>query len=327
MILTAFDERVHLTGNVFKDTFGRLPDKVLKELPKLKHLSKNTSGVRLSFYTNSNNIGIKSVQNVLDKYMHMPRTAQSGYDIYVNHRMKGYLVPDYEEKVFEKSMVIGKDHEKKLVDIYFPLYGVVDEFSLLLDDDSEVSPITISRYNNPSVFYGSSITQGGCASNNSMCYVNMLSRMLDTEIYNLGFSGSAKGEREMAEYIASLDMAAFVYDYDHNSGTAQLAMTHEPFYKVIRKKHPNLPIIMATRGDYFHNLSESEKNRRIVMQTYVEALNQGDQHVYFVDGKEMFSDDKREYSTVDNTHPNTLGFYQMANTFLKTIKEALGEEQ
>jgi len=326
MILSAFDERISLFGNIGVNKFQRVPDNVLEKIPDLKSLAYDTSGIRLSFYTTSKKIGIKSTQNELSKYMHMPSIAQRGYDIYINKKFVNYLAPIYGQKNFFNELEIDESNKINLIDIYFPLYGRVDEFQLVLDDNSEIKPNTYSRYEKDIVFYGSSITQGGCASRNGLSYVNMISTLLDTRVYNLGFSGKAKGEKEMAEYIATLDMSLFVYDYDHNApSTAHLAMTHEPFYKIIRQAQPKLPIVIASRSDYEKNRKENEQNRRIIMQTYVEAMNNGDKNIYFVDGKEMFKDDEREFCTVDNTHPNSLGFYRMAKTFLKTIKEGMGE--
>lgn len=326
MILTAFDKRLNLIGNVGNNKFQRLPDKLIKKLPKLDAYPYDTSGIRLSFFTNSKNVGIKSSQNKLPDYMHINRVVQSGYDIYINKKFEKYMVPLFGDMKFENEMKIESKKELNLVDIYFPLYGRVDIFSLILDDDCEITPNTYSKYSKPIVFYGSSITQGGCACRNGLSYASIISTMLDTQIYNLGFSGRAKGEKEMAEYISKLDMSLLVYDYDHNSpNSMHLAKTHEPFFRIIRKAQPDLPIIMVSRGDYEIGLEENTQNRRIIMQTYLEALNEGDKNVYFIDGKELFKDDEREFCTVDKGHPNTLGFYRMAKTFLKTIKEAMGE--
>ena len=57
------------------------------------------------------------------------------------------------------------------------------------------------------------------------------------------FRGGAKGETVMAEAIAKLDMAVFVYDYDYNApNAAHLLKTHEPFFQIIRKAQPDLPV-------------------------------------------------------------------------------------
>ncbi len=328
MIINAFDPRLRLTGNVGENEFKRLPDEVTKKLPHLFDVAKNTAGIRLSFYTDATTFTINVTFLNITYYKHICAMIYKGLDVFVDKQLYGCEALEERKDKLVYEVSLPSSNELKLIDIYFPLYGDVKELNIIIDDLAHVSPNTKSRYNKPIVFYGSSITQGACASRNSLNYTNMLSMMLDTTIYNLGFSGKAKGEREMAEYIATLDMAAFVFDYDHNAPSVEhLAITHEPFFKIIRMKQPNLPIILSSRSDVDDNLVDNDKRRRIIMQTYVEALNEGDKNIYFVDGKEMFKDYNRDMCTVDNTHPNTLGFYRMAITFKKSILQALEGKQ
>lgn len=67
----------------------------------------------------------------------------------------------------------------------------------------------------------------------------------DTDFINLGFSGNAKGEQEMTDYIKKLDMSVFVMDYDANAPTPEhLEATHKKMFKGIREVQPDLPIIL-----------------------------------------------------------------------------------
>ena len=143
---------------------------------------------------------------------------------------------------------------------------------------------------------------------------------------NYGFPGNARGELAVAEYIKNIDMSVFVYDYDHNAETPEdLQRTHKPFFDVIRKQNPSLPIIMMTRPCGDSDVEDMEKRRRIVLDTYGGALAAGDKNVYFVDGKEMLGTDERHACTIDLIHPTDLGFMRMAKYVLPTLKKALGE--
>ena len=73
--------------------------------------------------------------------------------------------------------------------IHFPLYSEVVSLEIGLCDGSSLLPARDYRTQLPVVFYGSSITQGGCASRPGNSYDNIISRDLDCDHVNLGFSG------------------------------------------------------------------------------------------------------------------------------------------
>jgi hypothetical protein len=116
-------------------------------------------------------------------------------------------------------------------------------------------------------------------------YTSIISRELDINYINLGFSGNALAEKEISDYIKGLDMSIFVYDYDHNAPTLEhLQNTHERMFKEIRQAHPNLPIIIASRPKYY--LTKEEKVRfKVIKQTYDNAIANGDKNVYLLGGK------------------------------------------
>ena len=138
-----------------------------------------------------------------------------------------------------------------------------------------------------------------------------MSRKLDFDHINLGFSGSGKAEQEIADYIAGLPMSVFVYDYDHNApDLAHLEATHERMFKTIRQKNPDLPILILSRPKY--RLSQVETQRlAIIRKTYENAVSAGDACVWFVEGPALMAMAENE-GTVDGTHPNDLGFASMA---------------
>jgi hypothetical protein len=197
--------------------------------------------------------------------------------------------------------------------INFPLYNNVDDVYIGLDDGATIEarkPYTIDK---PFVVYGSSITQGGCASHPGNAYPAILSRRFHCDYLNLGFSGSAKGEVEIAEYIAALKMDLFVYDYDHNAPTADhLEKTHERMFRIIRKAQPNLPIVMMTSTSLPRCTDDKERRKAIIHKTYQNALESGDKNVYFLDGSTFFDEYDHGLATVEGCHPNDLGFVCIA---------------
>lgn len=154
--------------------------------------------------------------------------------------------------------------------LYFPLYGAYREVSLSVPDGYEFRASAASFKNEkPVVFYGSSISQGGCAPSPGMGYTNIISRKHNLYCMNLGFSGSAKAEPAMNDYLASLDMSAFVLDYDHNApNAAYLAETHEKLFKTVRRRIRQLPILIISSIPCYTMTFEQEERR----DTFVEPM-------------------------------------------------------
>ena len=195
----------------------------------------------------------------------------------------------------------------KDVTVNLPLYNGVDELYVGIAPDAKLEAAAEYRPLPPTVYYGSSITQGGCASRPGNNYPAILSRRFGVDFLNLGFSGSARGEKAIADYIAGLPMSAFVYAYDHNAPSVEhLAATHEAMYLTIREAHPHIPVVMITRPKPYYNKEEIER-RNVVLKTYENAKARGE-WVYFVDGEHVSDVLGGDGITVDGCHPNDLGF-------------------
>ena len=208
--------------------------------------------------------------------------------------------------------------------LYFPLYNGLDELMLGFPPDARVEKGRTPRIEKPIVFYGSSITQGGCAAKVGSCYTTLLCRRLDAAQINLGFSGSGRGEENMARYIASLDMSAFVLDYDHNAPTVEhLEKTHEKFFNIVREAHPDLPIVMMSKPDFDSNREGNALRRNVIARTYAHALEKGDKNVWFINGESFFGNHDRELCTVDGCHPTSLGFVRMADVVEAVLRPVL----
>ncbi len=303
----------------------------------LAALYKHTSGGRIRFKTDSDYIGLYVKLSEYGDMAHMTAIGKAGFDMYVrengeysyytsfppNSDSCSYIAEDIRKKGSYISVRSFEDKKMRDITINMPLYNSIDELYVVLNDDARIEKGDEYTYPVPIVFYGSSITQGGCASRPGMSYANIISRHLDADFINLGFSGNAKGEDAMAEYIANLDMSVFVYDYDHNAPDVEhLKNTHERFFKIIREKHPDMPVIMVSRPKKY--LSEEEVERKaVIYTTYKNAFDNGDKNVYFIDGSEMFGVFGGEEFTVDGCHPTDLGFFQMANVIGKKVKEVI----
>ena len=314
------------------DKFYRIPEAIAGEYKDKNSsvyiLSNCTSGAAVRFATDSKVVTLRGrLAHSLDMN-HMPRAGSAGFDSYSGKA--GTLLtynktfqPNRDQVEFEALIGLNESGEMKEWLINFPLYGGVEVVEVGIEKTAALQAPTAHKVDKPVLFYGSSITQGGCASRPGNNYTSMLCRAVDAEQINMGFSGSARGEDSMAEAIASLDMAVFVYDYDHNAPSLEhLQKTHERFFQIIRKKQPDLPVIMMNRCDFF-NGTDCPERRDVVRKTYENAIASGDKKVWFIDGESLFEGDLRDACTVDGCHPNDLGFFRMYAKVLPVLKEAL----
>lgn len=301
--------------------YRRMPEAVAKNVSDgVYSLHCNTAGGRVKFVTDSSYIAIHTVMENVGKMPHFAFTGSMGFDLYCEDKfVRSFVPPCYMENGYESVIELG---EKKMrtITINFPLYSDVKELYVGIAKDSVVKEAGPYSNQKPVVYYGSSITQGGCASRPGMSYPGIISRTYNLDYINLGFSGNAKAEDEMIEYIKNLDMSVFVYDYDYNAPTIDhLKNTHEKMFQAIRQANPDLPIIMMSRPRV--QLSEAEKERcHIIETTYQNALLAGDNNVYFLDGKalmELCGDE----GTVDGCHPTDLGFCSMAKAVSEVMEK------
>ncbi len=312
-----------------EEDYLRMPREVAASVSDgVAFLCDNTAGVRLRFCTDSPYIAIKAVFPQLCCFAHMPLTGTAGFDLYRETQGKQTFVGTYipipnQNEGF--SGILYPEREEETMQNYllnFPLYNPVTKLYIGLKRGSGIAEPNGYQNRKPVVFYGSSITQGGCASRPGNCYQNFLSRSLNMDYLCLGFSGNAKGEQEMADYMAGLDMCAFVSDYDHNAPDAEyLQRTHYALYETIRKRNPSLPYIMLSHPN--RSINDAVLRRKVIMESYIKALDSGDRQVYFVDGDALFAGEEYDSCTVDGCHPNDLGFYRMAQGLLAPLRDIL----
>ncbi len=291
---------------------------------------RQTAGGRIRFKTDSRTIAVKSESEIFVLGNRTPMSASCGYDVYAEDGF-GKQTYSYtlcpmptDDKNFSDCGIITGKKGMRTVTLNMPVNGTVTKLEIGLQKGSKLELPDDYAISKPVIYYGSSITHGSCASRPGNTYESIISRELDCDFINFGFGGLAKGEPNMAKFIATLDSTAVVIDYDHNSeGSEYLQSTHENFFKIIREAKPNLPIILVSKPDFHFAYHDEHLRRGVVMQTYINARRNGDKNVHFVDGAAIF----RGYSildcTLDDTHPNDLGFAMMAKMIGYTLREAI----
>ncbi len=301
--------------------FIRMPQEIAAT-DKLENLNQMDTGGRVTFRTNSRYIAIKVLYNKSCWFAEgMSSVGACGFDLYEKTEkgkyifLKSFLPINRNTEGYCTVVDLFKSKERNLI-INFPIFAGVMDMYIGIDEKGTLQEGARYSHETPVVFYGSSITHGAFASRPGISYPSMLSMKYDFEYTNLGYSGACRGQKEIVEYISTLDMSVFVLDYDHNAPNVEhLEKTHYYVYETIRKAHPDIPIIMASRPTYDRGEYNEKKRRNIICSSYEKALQNGDNKVYFVDGRKKFKNFYRNGYVVDGTHPNDVGFEIMARAF------------
>ena len=286
-------------------------------------ISTECAGGRVRFATDSHYVAIYVEYKSGAKVPNYSLTATMGFDLYAGEKYIGCYIPPLDTaEEFEGIIRFDDTPCMREYTLNFPVSSEISGLYIGVDEKSAIIGASAYAIEKPIVFYGSSTTQGACASRPGNTYENMISRSLNCNYLNLGFWGNAQGEAEMAEYIAGLDMSAFVYDYDYNSPSAEhLEATHERMFSIIRERNPDLPIIILTAPKYYHN-EEFKKRHDVIERTYLNAIERGDKAVRFLSGRDML-EDVRDEALADNIHPGDIGFSKIAEHVSLALKELM----
>ena len=312
--------------------FVRVPADVAKATnPGVASHSRESAGGRIRFKTNSDSIVIKT--KMLDRaynFFNGAPSMESGFAVYVdtpfNCSFAGCTNPAPDRR-FEYESEIKLGSGEKEITVCMPLYGVVEEVFIGLKDGSSLSEHTPYTYTTPVVYYGSSITQGAFSIRSGNDYENIISRRFDWDYINLGFAGACKGEDAIVDYIASIDMSAFVLDYDHNAPNVDhLRATHYKAYEKVRAAHPDIPIYMVTRPAYQY-LFDTMPRRAVIMESYLKAFNSGDKNVFFIDGLSFSVGTELNDFSPDRCHPDNYGLRKMAEVIGDTLAKTVNFEK
>ena len=320
--------------------FARFPSRAKgKVTDSVWSLSQHSAGEVVRFRTNADKIKVRyTLYSGNVSMAHMPATGVSGLDLYAfDDQSKRWLWVGCTQpgsKDGEKTLIQEMERKTRDFILYLPLYNGVDALSIGVPEDCEFTALS-PRKDKPIVYYGTSIAHGGCASRPGNCYTAMISRRLDIPVINLGFSGSAHMEIEVAELLAELDPAIYVLDPLPNMTPEMVANRALPFIKKLRESHPETPILLVEDREFsnawivpskqdFHARNHAE------LKKVYDELKKDDPNVYYLSAKNILGEDLDFDGTVDGSHPNDLGMWRQANALeasLRPIMEQLSAKE
>lgn len=320
-----------------KSYYDRLPPKAEQTVrPPVWSLSRHSAGMLVRFVTDAPEIHARwSLTSPRLAMPHMPATGVSGLDLYVRTdegRWRWLAVGRPTKQENRARLVAGISPRQREYALYLPLYNGVKKVEIGIPKNSSLwtGPPRPAGRQKPIVFYGTSITQGGCASRPGMVHTAILGRWFDRPVINLGFSGNGRMELEVAELISELDAAVYVIDCLPNITGQDVTARTAPLVKKLRAAHPETPILLVEDRNYTDSfLVESKRTRNRTSQTALKVVfeqlqQEGVKHLHYLAGAKLLGDDGE--GTVDSSHPTDLGFYRQAQAFRQALEPLLKEK-
>ena len=317
-----------------KHPYDRLPAKAEGVVPDaVWSLSQQSAGLCVRFATDSSSIAARWTLRSANLAMpHMPATGVSGLDLYTRDdrgawRWIGNGRPSAQTN---EAKLIGDvpegEHEYLL---YLPLYNGIEKLEIGVAPGATLAkgPAYPADRAKPIAIYGTSIVQGGCASRPGMAHTNIVGRMLDRPVINLGFSGNGKMELELADLLAEIDAAAYVLDCAPNMNADLISERDVPFVHRLREKRPDTPIVLVENIVYqrawFGDGAKAgyEDKNAALKAAYETLVRDGVVGIHYVPCDDLLGHDSE--ATVDGTHPTDLGFLRMAEVLAPILRSAL----
>jgi len=316
-----------IEGKGWTDTetfYERIPARAKSKVSKdVQTLSTHTAGIAVRFVTNAKKIKADWTVGGFDM-KHMAATGIRGLDLYARRNGKWEFEGTARPLENHTIATIGTflpdmSGEPTEFILYLPLYDKLLELKIGIPEDAFIAPASQrpSDKAKPIVFYGTSITQGGCASRSGMCHTAILGRWLDREVINLGFSGAGKMEPEMADLLAELDPVLYVLEALPNMTTELVKERIEPTIKTLRKAHPKTPILLVENPINPKTNQGNVELRKIYQRLKYQKIPE----IYYLSGESQFAGN--ENGTVDGVHPTDLGFYRMSQAYYPIMKKIL----
>ena len=316
--------------------YQRFPDRAQALVPSgVWNLSKNTAGMNVRFFTDATTISVNfTLTGGAMAYANMPVTLQSGIDLYVltpdgkSHWVSPQRVGQYSNTgsvtYADLDVQALTGEAKNEFVLYFPMYNGVQQMRIGVDSNSFFEFVPVPEDDQPIVVYGSSIAQGCSASRPGMAWPTIVGRELNSNVINLGFSGSAMMESGVFDMLAELKNAKlFIIDPIPNiksNPTAIVSRTLDGVKKL--RAVSKAPILLVeSLGNSNKVMQPNEENidaagNKRLKDAYAEIQDLGIKNVFYLTEEEI---GLTEDGMIEGTHPNDIGMREYADAYVAKI--------
>lgn len=321
-----------LEGRAWNDTplpFSRISkswkDKVTKSV---WNLGASSTGMCVTFETDAPEIWVS--RNFTGSQLgehNFNACSFTGFDLYCFDEKTGkmrWLATTGHGNVEKSTYRLSSTFGKRTYRIYLPLRNALKEAKVGVKKGSHFKMIPARK--NPIVFYGTSIVHGAYVSHAGLSHPSVIGRNLDMPIINLGFSGAAKMEFEMAEMLAEIEASVYVIDPQANMDANMVKERCEKFLKRLRELRPNTPILLIERAEkqrdwYYGKEGKPEPMWLIQREIYQKFIDAGEKNMAYLKGEKLFGETGE--ASIDDVHPGDLGIMSMVEKMTPILKQLL----
>lgn len=298
------------------------------------NLSHSPTGMCVHFNTDSPEIHIRwklgSEQLGEDNFNII---SFSGMDLYVNDGGSwrwAATTPHFQVKDTrpEVCMIEGLAPEMRRCRVYLPQRNPVLAVEIGVVPGAAFEPVP-PRRNPPLVYYGTSIVHGAFTARSGLGCPQMLARELALPLVNLGFSGNARMEAELAALFAELDAAMFLIDPLANMDAKLVEARAEPFLRILCEKRPEVPVFQIESPQPFGAWTKpgdvaAHREKIVKYRAAFSALKgEGAANLHYIDASGFYGEDND--ASTDYVHPNDLGHKRMSDGLAQAVRAALAE--
>jgi len=337
-----------MRGRAYNDTptiYNRLPSAahgVVRDA--VWDLSLNSAGIFVGFATTSTTISVNyTAADAFYPMVHFPVSGVSGMELFsydettstwrhVQPLQLDYTVNFYNNLVISNILPTANGQPRKYI-LHLPTYNTATDIWVGVDSDATITaadPFATSSIG-PIVWYGTSILQGGVSFKSANIFTSVISRALNTEIFNFGFSGNGEMEINVAQFLTLIpNPSVFIVDCVHNMDAAQITENAVPLVQYYRQNHSTTPIIfvegimMGMDWGVPDSMANTVAQGEALYAAYQQLVANGDKNMYYIRSSDLFIPSSiLDSPTNRGLHPTDEGMHNIANFYIQYLQTLL----
>ena len=323
---------LNLIGKIHRDTpnpYHRVDTAGYKGWNKIENIQvRCPAGLAVLFKTDSKTISVKTEYGWTSDFINMTAISYKGYDLYIKKDGQWvYAASGVNRPKREKDnlvLITDMDDNVKECMLYLPIYCEVKSVKIGVEKEAMIQALD-SPFRHRIGIYGSSFTQGICASRAGMSYPMQLMRNTGMQFLSLGCGGNGKMQPHFAEILCDADVDALVFDTFSNPTAEIIQERLFPFIEKIRSAHPDIPLIFQQtiyreRRNFNNQYMERERHKQETAAKLMKEACRKYSNVYFI---QTNATDPMHSTSVDGSHPNDFGYTLWAESIEKPLMKIL----